>query len=122
MSYKNLKLTIWSKKEGEVRVYIGTAYVDHRNGMSYADGCWIAKSEDGIAVFKYKATHSSNFAEDRMLSLKMVRSYLMGHNPELDSSNDLKLGIAFDELLGRIEKCKTAQGNFSYNKYEKKFG
>lgn len=119
MTYKNLKLSVWSKKEGEVRIYIDTAFVDARSGMSYANGCWIRKDDNGMARFAFKAA-TGGFAEDRALSLKEVRSYIIGTRDELEDS--FSVGIVFDVLMARIEQCKTKSGKFSYTKYEKLFG
>lgn len=110
MSYKNLKLNLWSR-DGMTRLYIDTKYVEGRNVMSYCNGDWIEPTEDGQLKFGYKTRYARY--EEAALGREEVMNCI---------TFDGRDTLTWTELLERIESCKTKGGNFSFSQYEKRYG
>lgn len=116
MSYKNLRLAIWTHpKTEELRVYVDTRYVDPRGSMiAYAGGGYLMENDDGSIGWGHGKCHISSL-EDRGEGLMEVIQFL---------NDDGRDPITFKQLIERLNDPKFLgrTGKFSVSKWEKHWG
>ena len=120
MTYKNLKLGVWTKPgTDEVRVYVNTRFVERRNVISYADGCYLLANEDGSVGWRCGWRQGPDtMHRSEMAHLAMTDEEHGFLSRYLNAGDGLP---TFAELLTRIADCATKDGNFSYTQYERRY-
>lgn len=96
-------LKVWtSPKTQEVRIYANT--FRERDVMAYADGAYFIADENGMTkIGGFKPSWSGNYGEAAQAVFDAFR---------MD-------GVAFSDMIARIEAAQTSGGNFSEIQYFK---
>jgi hypothetical protein len=110
MTYKAMKMKVWTRG-ADVRVYIDTRFVDHRDPVSCAGDVYLYAKDDGSIGWRH-AFRTGPHAIRRAEMAAMGAGHLY---------SDGWLPATFAELLERIAASQTPGGNFSMPRYERQF-